>query len=176
MRLTAQGLLVQGRLIPCTLGRSGIRAAAGKSEGDAATPAARLRVTGCLYRPDRVARPGPWAVALRPGDLWCDAPTHPAYNRLVRAPLAASHEVMRRADPLYDIVLITDWNADPVQQGRGSAIFVHQWRRPGHPTAGCIAMARGDLIWLAARARPGTELLVPPLAGRAYRPQRHEGA
>lgn len=176
MRLTPQGLLAFGRLIPCTLGRSGIRAAAGKREGDAATPAALLHVTACLYRPDRVAAPGPWAVPLRLGDLWCDAPDHPAYNRLVRAPLAASHEEMRRADPLYDIVLVTDWNAAPAQPGRGSAIFIHQWRRPGHPTAGCIAMSRENLIWLAARAAPGTPCLVPPLAGRGFVARRHSGA
>lgn len=176
MRVTPQGLQAFGRLIPCTLGRSGIRAATAKAEGDAATPAARLRITACLYRPDRLPAPGPWAQAMRLGDLWCDAPGHPAYNRLVRGPLAASHEVMRRADPLYDIVLVTDWNSDPVRPGRGSAIFVHQWRRPGHPTAGCIAMDRGDLIWLAARARPGMSILVPALSGHAYRPRHHEGA
>ena len=176
MRLTPQGLAAFGRLIPCTMGRSGIRAAADKREGDAATPAARLHVTACYYRPDRVAAPGPWAVALRPGDLWCDAPDHPAYNQLARAPLSASHEEMRRADPLYDIVLVTDWNAAPVVPGRGSAIFLHQWRRPGHPTAGCLGMARGDIAWLAARARPGTPCLIPPLAGHAFTPRRHEGA
>src|SRR5699024_11725657 len=107
---------------------------------------------------------------------WCDAPYHPAYNHLFRSPLAASHEVMRRADPLYDIVLVTDWNSAPARPGHGSAIFLHQWRRPGFPTAGCIAMARRDLVWLAARARPGTPLRVPPLAGHAFRPRSHDGA
>lgn len=176
MRLTPQGLSAFGRLIPCTLGRSGIRAGSAKAEGDAATPAANMRITACLYRPDRLGAPAPWAVPLGLDDLWCDAPEHAEYNRLVRGPLAASHEVMRRADPLYDIVLVTDWNSAPAQPGRGSAIFVHQWRQPGYPTAGCIAMDRGGLIWLAARARPGTTLLVPALAGHGFQPRRHEGA
>lgn len=176
MRLTPQGLLAFGRLIPCTLGRAGIRAGAMKREGDAATPAGSLRVTACLYRPDRVAAPGPWAVPLRPGDLWCDAPEHPAYNQRVRAPLSASHERMRRADPLYDIVLVTDWNAAPARPGYGSAIFLHQWRRPGFPTAGCLAMARKDIAWLAARAVPGTPCLIPPLACHAFAARAHAGA
>ena len=174
MRLTPQGLWAFGRLIPCTLGRAGIRAAGDKREGDAATPAALLHVTACYYRPDRLAAPGPWAVPLRLGDLWCDAPDHPLYNRPARAPLAASHEDMRRADPLYDIVLVTDWNM-PAWPGRGSAIFLHQWRRPGHPTAGCLAMARENIAWLAARAAPGTPLLIPPLAGRAFAARAHHG-
>lgn len=175
MRLTPQGLAGFGRVIPCTLGRSGIRPADAKREGDAATPAARLRVVACCYRPDRLVAPGPWAIPLRVGDLWCDAPDDPAYNAMVRAPFAPSHEVMRRADPLYDIVLVLDWNM-PAAPDRGSAIFVHQWRRPGHPTAGCLAMARADLIWLAARAVPGTPLRVPPLAGHPFRPRHHAGA
>lgn len=163
MRLTPQGLHAWGRVIPVGIGRGGI--AADKAEGDGATPAAGLRIVATLYRPDRLAPPAPWARPILPGDLWCDDPGDPAYNHAVRAPFAASHEVMRRADPLYDIVLLTDWNWPEAQPGRGSAIFLHQWRRPGFPTAGCIAMARGDLLWLAARAVPGTRLLIPRLAG-----------
>lgn len=176
MRLTAKGLWAFGRLIPCTAGRSGIRNGPEKAEGDAATPAGRLAITGCYYRPDRLPPPAPWAIPIRVQDLWCDDPAHPAYNAPIRGPLAASHEVMRRADPLYDIILVTDWNMTPAVPGRGSAIFLHQWRRPGFPTAGCIAMSRPDLVWLAARARPGTPVLVSGLAGRAYRGRRHIGA
>ncbi|AXC49047.1 hypothetical protein DRW48_04500 [Paracoccus suum] len=166
MRLTPAGLLAFGRLIPVSLGRGGIARA--KSEGDGATPAALLHVTATLFRPDRLAAPAPWARPILPGDLWCDDPAHPAYNRPARAPMAASHEVMRRSDSLYDVVLVTDWNAAG-HPGAGSAIFLHQWRRPGWPTAGCIAMARSDLLWLAARAAPGTPLAVPNLASARAR-------
>lgn len=162
MILSPGGLLAFGRRIPVTIGRGGITR--DKHEGDGATPAGRLRLLGTFYRPDRVAAPGPWARPIGPRDLWCDAAGCADYNSLVRAPFAASHEVMRRADSLYDLVLVTDWNT-PAQPGRGSAIFLHQWRRPGMATAGCIAMARRDLLWLAARARPGTPLHVPALAG-----------
>jgi L,D-peptidoglycan transpeptidase YkuD (ErfK/YbiS/YcfS/YnhG family) len=78
----------------------------------------------------------------------------------VRTPLPVSHEQMRRADPQYDIVMITDWNWPKARPGAGSAIFLHQWRRPGAPTAGCVAVARPDMHWLAARAAPGTRLVV----------------
>jgi len=164
--LSPGGLLAFGRRIPVSIGRSGITQQ--KREGDGATPAGRLVVLGTLYRADRLPAPGPWARPIGPGDLWCDASGHADYNSMVRAPFAPSHEVLRRADPLYDIVLITDWNI-PAQEGRGSAIFLHQWRRPGAATAGCVAMARGDLLWLAARARPGTMLTVPALAAHPPR-------
>ena len=113
-----------------------------------------------MYRPDRVTSPGPWAVPIYPGDVWCDDPTHASYNHLCRTPLPACHEQMRRADPQYDIVMITDWNWPKARPGAGSAIFLHQWRRPGAPTAGCVAVARPDMHWLAARAAPGTRLVV----------------
>ncbi|MDX2484349.1 MAG: L,D-transpeptidase family protein, partial [Pseudodonghicola sp.] len=46
------------------------------------------------------------------------------------------------------------------QPGAGSAIFLHQWRRPGSPTEGCIAFSRADLHWLAARVLPGSRIIV----------------
>ena len=159
LRLAPRGLLAWGRHLPCTVGRGGVVPGADKREGDGATPAGLWRATALLYRPDRLARPAPWARPIGPRDIWCDDPAHPLYNRPARAPLAASHERLRRADPLYDIVLVTDWNTAGVP-GRGSAIFLHRWRRPGAPTEGCIAMAPADLAWLAARARPGTPLRV----------------
>jgi len=157
--LTPRGLRFSGRYFPCAIGRGGVTRA--KREGDGATPAGRHRLVGCLYRPDRMARPCRWAVPLRPGDLWSDDPGHEDYNLMVRAPYPHSHEALRRADPLYDLILITDWNWPRARRGAGSAIFVHQWRKPHHPTEGCVALARGHLRWIVARLRPQTRLIVP---------------
>lgn len=158
--LTPLGLRYAGRLLPCAIGRGGI--ARDKREGDGATPAGVLHVTGMLYRPDRLNRRAlpRWARPVGPRDLWCDDPGHPAYNHPVRAPFAASHEALRRADPLYDLVLTTDWNFPDAVPGKGSAIFLHTWRRPGYPTAGCLAFARADLIWIAQRIRPGARIII----------------
>ena len=147
-----------GRVMAATCGRGGVRDE--KCEGDGATPRGILRIAAVMYRPDRLTSPGPWAVPIYPGDVWCDDPAHASYNHLCRTPLPASHEQMRRADPQYDIVMITDWNWPKARPGAGSAIFLHQWRRPGAPTAGCVAVARPDMHWLAARAAPGTRLVV----------------
>jgi len=147
-----------GRAMAATCGRGGVRDE--KCEGDGATPRGILRIAAVMYRPDRLTSPGPWAVPIYPGDVWCDDPAHASYNQLCRAPMPARHEQMRRADPQYDIVLITDWNWPKARPGAGSAIFLHQWRRPGARTAGCIAVARPDMHWLAVRAAPGTRLVV----------------
>ncbi|KIC19976.1 hypothetical protein RA20_11225 [Leisingera sp. ANG-Vp] len=162
MVLTPRGVRFMGRILPCTIGKGGLSAQ--KREGDGATPIGVHRIGGMLYRPDRLPSPAPWAMPIGPRDLWSDDANDANYNRHVRAPYGFSHEKLRRADPLYDLVLIMDWNWPNAVPGNGSAIFIHQWRRPGFPTEGCIAFARTDLHWLAARVQPGTKVIVPPLA------------
>ncbi len=157
--LTRQGLRFRGRSLACTIGRGGV--SSNKAEGDGATPAGEHRIVGCLYRPDRGKRPVSWAVPITRGDLWSDDPADPDYNTMVRAPHSFGHERLVRADPLYDLILITDWNWPYAVPGRGSAIFLHAWRRPGHPTEGCIALAPADLLWIIKNLRTGDQLIVP---------------
>lgn len=156
--LTPRGLRFMGTHYPCTIGHGGL--AVDKREGDGATPLGVHRIVGLLYRPDRMARPTDWAVPIRPGDLWSDDPFDEDYNLMVRAPYNPSHEVLRRADPLYDLILITDWNWPQAVGGRGSCIFVHQWRRMGYPTAGCIALRRDHLRRIAKRITYQTRLII----------------
>jgi len=156
--LTPRGLRAFGRLLPCSIGRGGLTTR--KREGDGATPRGTHRLIGMLYRADRLARPADWALPIKPGDLWCDDPSSEEYNMMVRAPFAAGHERLRRADPLYDAILLTDWNWPYAIKGRGSAIFIHQWRRPGYPTEGCIALSRTSLSWLLPRIRHSTGLII----------------
>lgn len=159
MILTPLGLRYRGRFYPCSIGKGGITTA--KREGDGATPVGIHRIAMTLYRPDRMAPPAPWARPILTGDLWSDDVKDTSYNHWVRVPHAHSHEALRRADPLYDLVLVTDWNWPDAAPGRGSCIFVHQWRRPGYPTEGCIALRRDHLRAVAALAAPGTRLIVP---------------
>ncbi|MEP5731594.1 MAG: L,D-transpeptidase family protein [Sulfitobacter sp.] len=158
MVLTPMGLRFGGRIYPCSIGKNGLTS--GKREGDGATPRGIHRIVGMLYRPDRMARPANWAMPIRPGDLWSDDPNRSDYNRMVRAPYDANHESLRRADPLYDLILLTDWNWPNAVPDRGSAIFIHQRRSPGYPTEGCIALSRRDLLHIAPMVRPFTKLLI----------------
>ncbi len=159
--VTRHGARAFGRHLPCAIGRGGITTT--KREGDGATPAGIHGLIGMLYRPDRMARPTDWALPIGPSDLWSDDPKDPDhYNLMVRAPYPHSHERLRRADRLYDLVILTDWNWPRARTGAGSAIFVHRWRTPRHPTAGCVAFAPEDLHWLAQHIRHATRLVVLP--------------
>jgi len=160
--LTPRGLRFQGRVYPCTIGKSGVTRR--KSEGDGATPVGTHRLIGMLFRPDRLPRPADWGLPIGPRDLWSDDTGHEDYNMMVRAPYLHSHERLRRADPLYDLVLLTDWNWPYAVKGRGSAIFIHQHRRPGYPTEGCIALSRRDLHAIAPRLTLQSRLIIPDLA------------
>jgi len=158
LAVTPTGLWFLGRRFPCVVGKGGITAR--KREGDGATPVGSHRLIGMLYRPDRLARPADWALPIGPLDLWSDDPKDPDYNTMVRAPHGFGHERLRRSDPLYDLVILTDWNWPYAVPDRGSAIFVHRWRRPGYPTEGCVALNDAHLRWIAPRIRHGCRLIV----------------
>ncbi len=157
--LTPRGVRFRGRSFPCSIGKG--RRSTTKREGDGATPVGVHRIVGMLYRADRISAPASWAIPIGPQDLWSDDSKDNHYNQLVTAPYPFSHERLRRADPLYDLVLLTDWNWPNAVPGKGSAIFLHQWRRPGYPTEGCIAFRRDHLRWIAERITPGTRLIIP---------------
>ncbi len=157
--LTPRGVRFAGRTLPCSIGKGGLSNT--KREGDGATPTGVHRIVGMLYRPDRIKAPTPWAIPIGPGDLWSDDSGDDRYNQLVSVPYPFSHEKLRRADPLYDLVLLTDWNWPNAVPEGGSAIFIHQWRRPGYPTEGCIAFRRDHLHWIARRISPSTRLIIP---------------
>ena len=151
-----------GRVLPCAIGRGGIRG--DKREGDGATPVGVWHVEGGYYRADRIARPATLIplAATGPRDGWSDDPGDAAYNGPVSLPHACSHERMRRGDMLYDLVLVLDHNRHPPVPGEGSAIFVHCWRSRRYPTAGCLAFARGDLRWIVENWTASSRVIICP--------------
>lgn len=157
----SRAILQYGPLsMPAAIGRSGTTAR--KREGDGATPIASMRLLNGFFRGDRMRnlRTRLPMRRIRPDMLWCDAPRDPNYNRLVRRPLKASHEEMRRKDGLYDACLVLDWNVTSRRRNRGSAIFFHLIRPGFEPTAGCVAIRPADMRRLLPLIGRGTMLKV----------------
>lgn len=146
--------------LSCALGRSGRRAV--KREGDGATPIGLWRLRMVYYRADRLSRPRTQLLVCRIGhqDGWCDAPADRNYNRRVQRPYPASAENMWRDDGLYDLVVVLGYNDRPRRRGAGSAIFIHIARAGFEPTAGCVALRRGDLVKILRLLRRDSRLLV----------------
>lgn len=138
---------VSGLTIPCALGKGGISAS--KREGDGATPLATMRPLAVYFRGDRrlagLAQARLPRILIRKDDGWCDAPCDRRYNRPVRTPYPASHEMMLREDQLYNVCIVLDWNIRPAIRNRGSAIFMHIARPGMKPTEGCIALRPKDM-------------------------------
>ncbi len=90
-----------------------------------------------------------------------DDPTSKHYTRVVDEttvePDWKSAEHLRRADKLYEWVIVIDHNKDAVPRG-GSCIFFHVWGNSKGASVGCTAMARPKieelLRWLDPNARP----------------------
>ena len=157
----SQGLVsIGGRVHVCALGRGGIKAI--KREGDGGTPLARMRLLSAYVRMDHVAgRTSLLPMArITPALGWCEVSGDRNYNRPVRLPYPASHETMRRADALYDIVIVLDWNIVPRRRNGGSAIFFHVARPGLTPTEGCVALPGDVMRRLLPRLSAKTSLTV----------------
>ncbi len=162
--VTRWGARFLGRTLPCAIGKGGF--VLDKCEGDGGTPIGVHKVVGLMYRPDRIARSAlpDWARPIGPFDRWSDDPRDPEYNHYL--PGVGEHpfssERMARPDPLYDLVLILDHNWPFAVKQAGSAIFIHCWRKPRHPTEGCVAFRFEDLLWIAGRFRHESRVIMRP--------------
>ena len=171
--VTPLGLRMAGKTLPCVIGKNGVSKF--KQEGDGKTPTGEHQVVGMLYRPDRIPQPRKWAIPIRPRDIWSDDINDPNYNLIKTLPSSFGHERLFRPDHVYDLIIITNWNWPYAVKGRGSAIFIHSWRKKGNPTEGCIGLSKHDLQRVAKFIDFGTRVIVPEVLHDHQRwPSRHE--
>ena len=64
---------------------------------------------------------------------------------MIKLPFKYSAERLYRKDNTYDIILVLNYNCNPVRKGRGSAIFIHVARKNYSSTLGCIGVSKRDL-------------------------------
>ncbi len=127
---------------------------------------------GMLWRPDRLARPTDWAVPIGPCDLWSDDPGDEDYNLMVRAPYDHSHERLRRPDPLYDLVILTDWNWPGRNGAAGPPSLSTSGGAPAPRPPLCGAVA--GVAWLDRAAHQRQVPTDRPLTPGAARPLLQE--
>ena len=121
-----------------------------KKEGDLTTPRGKFKIKGLFYRKDRVKRLKTKLkkIPITKNMGWCDDPKSKQYNKLIKLPFSQSREKLYRKDNIYDLILILDYNMDPVKKNKGSAIFIHVARKKMTPTKGCLAIKKVDLLKL----------------------------
>jgi L,D-peptidoglycan transpeptidase YkuD (ErfK/YbiS/YcfS/YnhG family) len=145
LQRTDKGWSVVFANINSVLGKKGFAKPGAKKEGDWKTPSGIYRVGLVFGYAPKMETMMPYRQATE-NDFWVDDTDSPQYNTWVNViPDAKSFENMKRKDHLYKMGFVVEYNTDPIVKGDGSAIFFHVWRKPGSFTAGCVAMAEGDI-------------------------------
>jgi L,D-peptidoglycan transpeptidase YkuD (ErfK/YbiS/YcfS/YnhG family) len=89
---------------------------------------------------------------------WCDDPSSSYYNKQVKLPSKYNHERLYRKDNLYDLILVLNYNTNPIIKNKGSAIFLHIAKKKYQPTKGCVALKKQDLIQLTSIIKKNTKI------------------
>ena len=132
----------------CSLGINGIKNK--KKEGDGITPKGIFKLKKIYYRKDKVKNivTKVKKIKITKNMGWCDDPKSKFYNKLIRLPSKFGHEKLYRKDDIYNLIIVLDYNMNPVTKNKGSAIFIHLAKKNYKPTQGCMGLKQNDLIKL----------------------------
>ena len=77
---------------------------------------------------------------------WCDDPLSKNYNKLIKIPSEYNYEKLYKKNNVYDIILVLNYNMNPVVKNKGSAIFIHVTKANYKKTEGCVAIKKVHLL------------------------------
>ena len=92
--------------------------------------------------------------------IWCDDSNSRFYNTQSNLPKEFSYEKLYRKDNIYDILVVINYNINPVKKNKGSAIFLHVAKRNYKPTKGCIALKKSDLLFILKNITRKTKIKI----------------
>ena len=146
--------------VKCVVGKRGIGFK--RKEGDFITPKGTYKVKYILYRKDRVKKIQTKIkkIAIRKDMGWCDDPKSKNYNKLIKLPYAYNFEKLFRKENNYDIILVLNYNMNPVIKNKGSAIFIHIAKKKFKKTEGCIALKKIHLLKIIRRINKNTAIKI----------------
>ena len=130
----------------CAIGKRGIGNK--KKEGDLITPKGIYKVKYVLYRRDRVKniRTKLKKIIIRKNMGWCDDVRSKQYNKLIKLPSSYNHEKLYKKENIYDIIIVLNFNMNPIVKNKGSAIFIHIAKKNYKRTEGCVAIKKVHLL------------------------------
>ena len=89
---------------------------------------------------------------------WCDDVNSKKYNKLIEFPFNFRAEKLWFKRNLYDVIIVINYNTNPIIKKKGSAIFLHIAKKNYAPTKGCIAISKKDIIYLVGKINSKTQL------------------
>ena len=144
----------------CALGKAGIKKK--EKEGDNVTPKGIFKITSMYYRPDKIKNiiTAVKKIKIKKNIGWCDDPNSNFYNQQISLPNKFGHEKLYRKDSLYDLILVLNYNVNPIIKYKGSAIFIHIAKKNYKNTKGCIALKKQHLIELISKIKKNTKIKI----------------
>ena len=131
--------------VKCAVGKRGIKVK--RKEGDLITPKGEFKIKFILFRKDRLKIETKLKIkAITKNMGWCNDPRSKQYNKLIRLPFKYSHEKLFKKENIYDIIVVLNYNMDPIKKFKGSAIFIHIAKKNYKKTEGCIAIKKNHLL------------------------------
>ena len=126
------------------------------------TPIGEFRIKYILYRKDRVKKIQSKLkmIIIKKNMGWCDDPASKNYNRMVNLPFSTSYERLFRKENIYDIILVLDYNMNPIKKNKGSAIFIHIAKKNYKKTEGCIAIKKIELLKIIKEIKINTKVKI----------------
>ena len=115
-----------------------------------------------MYRKDRIPRlvSNIKRLEIQKDFGWCDDPNSNKYNQLIKLPTRYSAEKLHKKDNTYDIVLVLDYNMNPVKKNKGSAIFIHVVKKNFRKTEGCVAIRKFELLKIVRELKINTKVKI----------------
>ena len=144
----------------CALGKAGIKRK--RKDGDNITPKGIFKITNIYYRSEKIKNitTSIRKIKIKKNMGWCDDPNSIHYNKQIKLPSKLSHEKLYRKDNLYNLILVLNYNINPIIKNKGSAIFIHIAKKNYEPTAGCIALKKRDLVELLKKIKKNTKIKI----------------
>lgn len=137
------------------VGKNGIASIGKKKEGDLKTPAG-LHPIGEAFGTQPLALKMDYKY-ITADDKFIDDINNKLYNTWVSGSTDAKSYESMLIEP-YNYGAVIKYNMNPTSAGKGSAFFIHLWRSPNSPTAGCIALEKKHLLrmlyWLDKAQHP----------------------
>ena len=91
---------------------------------------------------------------------WCDDSRSKEYNKLIKLPFNYSHEKLYKKENIYDIILVLNYNMNPIKKNKGSAIFIHVAKKNYKRTRGCIAIKKIHLLKIIRKIKINTKVKI----------------
>jgi len=153
-------LYIKDYKIKCSIGKRGLTEK--KTEGDLKTPKGIFNFKAILYRPDKIKNLHTKIkkIKIRKNFGWCDDPTSQFYNKLIYFPFKKSAEKLYLKKNIYDLILVIDYNCNPIKKSKGSAVFLHIATKNFNPTKGCLAIKKRDLLKILPLINKKTKLYI----------------